>query len=232
MSGKRKIRRPIKVAEIPTISSAFAEITSRARARWHELWGSGKPVIMVGTATCGRAAGALDVLLAFRDEVSNQKLDCPVIEVGCMGHCYAEPLAIISKPGYSPICYAYVNPVIAESLVREFILNDNPCLEFVLAALEENDLIPSFFEFPRASYEKKVILKNCGQIDPTDIDHYIANGGYSALARTLQMNPDEVVGEIKESGLRGRGGAGFPTGQKWEICRNATGKTKVYNMQW
>ena len=181
---------------------------------------------MVGTATCGRAAGALEVLQALRDEAEKRKLDCSIIAVGCMGHCYAEPIVIITKPGYPPICYGHVNPVIAESLIREFVLGDNPCLEFVLGALEENDLIPSFSEFPRARYEKKVILKTCGQIDPTEIDHYIANGGYSTLVKALQMPLDEVINEVKRSGLRGRGGAGFPTGQKWEICRRARGKPK------
>ncbi len=133
---------------------------------------------MVGTATCGQAAGALDVLQALREEIKRQHLDCPVVEVGCMGHCYAEPIVIISKPGYPPICYGYVNPVIAERLIREFILGDDPCLQFILGALAENDLVPSLSDFPRASYEKKIILKNCGRIDPTQIDHYIANGGY------------------------------------------------------
>jgi NADH-quinone oxidoreductase subunit F len=181
---------------------------------------------MVGAATCGRAAGAMEVLQAIKKELKKQKLDCPVIEVGCMGHCYAEPIVTIAKPGYPPICYRQVNPVIAQRLVREFILGDDPCLEFVLGALEENELVPSFSDFPRARFEKKVILKNCGLINPKDIDHYIANGGYSALAKALQMPPEKVIAEVKKSGLRGRGGAGFPTGEKWEICRNALGKPK------
>ncbi len=92
--------------------------------------------------------------------------------------------------------------------------------------MEENDLVPSLSDFPRARYEKKVILKNCGQIDPTQIDHYIASGGYSALVKALQIPPEEIINEVKESGLRGRGGAGFPTGQKWEICRDAPGNPK------
>ncbi|MBL7125190.1 MAG: NADH-quinone oxidoreductase subunit NuoF [Dehalococcoidales bacterium] len=181
---------------------------------------------MVGAATCGRAAGALEVLRAIKDELKKQRLDCPVVEVGCMGHCYAEPIVTISKPGYPPICYGYVNPVIAERLISEFILGDDPCLEFVLGALEENDLVPSFSDFPRAKFEKKVILKNCGHIDPEQVEHYIANGGYAALVKALQMQPEEIIDEVKSSGLRGRGGAGFPTGQKWEICRNAGGRPK------
>ncbi len=144
----------MKVTELPAIVSAFQEIKSRAQSHWQELWKGGKPVILVGTATCGRAAGALEVQQTLRDEVKKQNLDCPVIEVGCMGHCYAEPLVIISKPGYPPICYGRVNPVVAEKLIRDFVLGDDPCFEFVVGALEENDLIPSLSDFPRARYEK------------------------------------------------------------------------------
>ena len=160
-------------AELRTIAEAFKEMKERAESEWQELFDSGKPVIIVGAATCGRAAGALEVLQALRAEVKRQNVECPVIEVGCMGHCYAEPLVIISKPGYPAICYGRVNPVIAERLVKEYILGNDPLLEFVLGALEENDLVPSFADFPRAGYEKKIILKNCGHIDPTEIDHYI-----------------------------------------------------------
>jgi NADH-quinone oxidoreductase subunit F len=181
---------------------------------------------MVGTATCGRAAGAMEVVRAFRDEIKKQNIDCPVIEVGCMGHCYAEPLVIIRKQGYPPICYGYVNPVIAERLVNEFILGNNPCPEFVIGALETNDILPSFQDFPRAKYEQKIILKNCGHIDPTDIEHYIAGGGYAALAKALQKIPQAIIDEVKRSGLRGRGGAGFPAGRKWQACRDAKGTPK------
>jgi NADH-quinone oxidoreductase subunit F len=216
----------MKVGELVDITSAFHEIKNHAESYHRELYDSGKPLIMVGTATCGRAAGALEVLKAIRGELKRQNLAFPVIEVGCLGHCYAEPLVIISKPEYPPICYGWVNPVIAERLIKEFVLGDNPCLEFVLGALEENDLIPSFSDFPRAQYENKVILKNCGQIDPTEIEHYIAIGGYSALVKALQMPPSQIIDEVKRSGLKGRGGAGFPTGQKWEVCHRAVEETK------
>jgi len=216
----------VKATGLQSVASTFREIKSRAESQWRELRDGGKPVIMVGVATCGRAAGALEVLQAIKRELKKQRLDCPVVEVGCMGHCYAEPIVTIIKPGYPPICYRHVNPVIAERLIRQFILGDDPCLEFVLGALEENDLVPSLSDFPRARFEKKVILKNCGHIDPKQIEHYIANGGYSALAKALQVPPEEIIDEVKRSGLRGRGGAGFSTGDKWEICRRASGKPK------
>ncbi|MFW6125543.1 MAG: NADH-ubiquinone oxidoreductase-F iron-sulfur binding region domain-containing protein [Chloroflexota bacterium] len=210
----------------PGVAAAFNEIKERADAVWAELRHSGKPMITVGAATCGLAAGAMDVIQALRDEVSRQNVDCPVIEVGCMGHCYSEPDVTVYKPGYPPICYGNVNPVIAERLVKEVVCGDDLCLEFVLAAKEPNDLLPSFDDFPRSQYERKIILKNCGEIDPEQIDHYIANGGYAGLAKALEMEPEAIIEEMKRSGLRGRGGAGFPTGRKWDICRNNKGRPK------
>ncbi|MBN1693054.1 MAG: SLBB domain-containing protein [Dehalococcoidales bacterium] len=209
----------MKASELPA-AAVFREIKERAESHVRELK-QNKTYIMVGAATCGRAAGALDVLKAFREEIKKHNLDCPVIEVGCMGHCYAEPIVIIGKPGYPAICYGYVNPVIAERLVNEFILGENPCPEFVIGALEANDMLPSFQDFPRAEHEQKIVLKNCGHIDPADIEQYIAAGGYAGLAKILGMAPQNVIDEVKKSGLRGRGGAGFPTGIKWQYCRDA-----------
>jgi len=216
----------VKVTEKSAVISAFQKIKNQALERWQALMDSGRPVILVGTATCGRAAGALEVLQALRNEVKKHNLDCPVLEVGCLGHCYAEPLVIIRKPGYPAISYGRVNPVTAEKLVRDFLLGDDLCLEFVLGALDASDLVPSFSDFPRAQYEKRVILKNCGLIDPEQVDHYLANGGYQALVRALQMKPEEIVEEVKRSGLRGMGGAGFTAGEKWDICRQAPGRPK------
>ncbi|MCL6559612.1 MAG: NADH-quinone oxidoreductase subunit F, partial [Firmicutes bacterium] len=81
-------------------------------------------------------------------------------------------------------------------------------MEFALAALETHDYIPTFVDYPRGQIEKKVILEHCGLIDPENINHYLAAGGYEGLARALSMSPEEVISEVKASGLRGRGGAG------------------------
>jgi NADH-quinone oxidoreductase subunit F len=204
----------------------FHEIQKQAQARWQGIWNDRVPVILVGTATCGRAAGALEVLLAIKDTVEKQNLNCLIYEVGCMGHCYAEPLVILRKPSFPPTCYGRVNPVLAESLINNFMLNDDPCLEFVLGALEENELIPSFSDFPRSNYEKRILLKNCGHINPEEMDHYIANGGYESLSKALQMKPEEIVSEVRRSKLRGLGGAGFPAGEKWDVCFHAEGEPK------
>jgi len=204
----------------------FEEIQKLAQSRWQKIWNSQVPVILVGTATCGRAAGALEVLQAIKDTVRKQNANCLISEVGCMGHCYAEPLIILRKPGFPSICYGHVNPVLAENLINNFILNHDPCLEFVLGALEENDLVPSFSDFPRSKYEKRILLRNCGRINPEDIEHFIASGGYESLSRTVQMKPEKIISEVKRSKLRGLGGAGFPAGEKWEVCRRSDGEPK------
>ncbi len=186
----------------------------------------GKAIVMVGTATCGKAAGAIDVREVFKEEIKNKNLNAEVVEVGCIGHCYAEPLIIISKPGFPSLSYGNVDEGLSRRLVGDFLIGDDPCYEFALAALEPNDEFPTFSDFPRGVYEEKVILEHCGLIDPEDIDQYIAADGYHALVNALGMNPMDVVEMITESSLRGRGGAGFPTGKKWEICRNAVDPVK------
>ena len=179
-----------------------------------------KTVVMVGTATCGKAAGAIEVREALKEEIESKGVDAQVIEVGCMGHCYPEPLIVISKPGFPALCYGDLDEGLAKRLVNDFLIEDDPCFDYALVALEPNEYFPAFTDFPRGVYEKKIILENCGFIDPEDIDHYLAKDGYEGLSKSLEMNPEEVIAIIKDSKLRGRGGAGFPAGTKWEICRS------------
>ena len=215
----------VKKSTIKSTGEGFEHIRKRALAEWDALLNSPKPRISIGTATCGRAAGALETLEAIKAELAERNIDAILNEVGCMGHCYAEPLVIITKPGFPPICYGYVTPGVASRLISDYIIGDDPCYEFTLGALEENDLIPTIFDQPRFQYEKHILLSRCGYIDPEDINQYIANGGYAAMNKALQMKPQDIISELKRSGLRGRGGAGFPTADKWQICRDAPGTT-------
>ncbi len=177
-----------------------------------------KARVLVGAATCGIAAGSLKIKEEFQNLIAKKGLEADVIEVGCMGHCYAEPLAVIDRPGYPPICYGHLDEGLVNRLVEDFLAGDDPSYEYALAALERNDVFPTFEDFPRGVYEQKLILQNCGFIDARDIDSYLAREGYSALAAALQDEPARVLEEVKAANLRGRGGAGFPAGLKWEAC--------------
>ncbi len=206
----------------------FDEIQSQALSEWEALQHSEKIRILVGTATCGRAAGAMDTLEAIHRELSRRGIDAIVTQVGCIGLCYAEPLVDIIKPGRPRICYSGVTPEIVSQLIEDCIINDNPRPDLALGTIGEDgiDGIPRLFELPMLRPQVRVALRNCGHIDPEDIKQYIACDGYGGLAKALEMSPEQVIEEVKKSGLRGRGGAGFPTGRKWEFCRRAPGKEK------
>ena len=208
------------------IQQSFARLRSKALDKWQSLKRGDEPTIRVGTATCGRAAGALEIFKAFQEETQRAGTRAHLLQVGCLGHCYAEPLVMISRPGFPAIAYGRVNPVIASLLVHSFLLAGDPCMELMLGVLEENNSFPTVFELPRFRMENRLLLKRCGLIDPEDIDQSIANAGYEGLCRVLQQEPAEVISLLTHSGLRGRGGAGFPAGRKWEICAGAGGSPK------
>jgi NADH-quinone oxidoreductase subunit F len=203
----------------------FEDIRKKAQAQWEFLKSSIH--VLVGTATCGRAAGALDVIDAFKGDLARRGIDVPIIQVGCIGLCYAEPLVIISKPESLRIVYHNITPDLVPRLVEGYIVGDDPCLELALGTLEIDDRgAPTIPELPRFEHELRLILGHCGTIDPENIHDYVANGGYRALEKALKMQPEDIIAEIRKSQLRGRGGAGFPAGPKWELCRKAEGKIK------
>ncbi|MDH4299255.1 MAG: NADH-quinone oxidoreductase subunit NuoF [Dehalococcoidia bacterium] len=203
----------------------YEEISNKAKSEWEALQSG--VYILIGTATCGRAAGALDVLDALGKELARRELEVPIIKVGCTGLCHADPFVAISKPGSLRVAYANVTPETVSRLVEGYVAGDDPCLELALGTLEvgagEGISVP---ELPRFEREVRLILRHCGYIDPENINHYIANGGYGGLKKALEMSPEKIIKELKKSGLRGRGGAGFPTHRKWEVCRGAGARQK------
>ncbi|TET86458.1 MAG: NADH-quinone oxidoreductase subunit F, partial [Dehalococcoidia bacterium] len=206
----------------------FEEIRSRAIAEWEALEHSTKPRILVGAGTCGLAAGAEAVLAAIETELAQRNIEAIITQVGCIGLCYIEPLVDIIKPGHPRISYGNVTPEIIPRLVEDYLVNGNPCPDLALGTIGDGRIegIPSLFELPVLRPQVRIVLHRCGFIDPESINHYIANGGYSGLVRALGMKPEEIIEEVTKSGLRGRGGAGFPTGQKWDFCRRAPGTEK------
>ena len=187
------------------------------------------PSIHIGMATCGIAAGALETLSEFESSLAEKGIEARIHKVGCLGHCYAEPVVIIDHPGsgFPPILYHEVSPGKAKMLVKMFLEGGDPRFEHVYGATAENELIPSVMEFPRFNREKRIVMEKSGRIDPEDIDDYLAQGGYSALAQALQMHPEDVIKTVQGSGLRGRGGAGFPTGDKWNAARRSQATARV-----
>jgi NADH-quinone oxidoreductase subunit F len=206
----------------------FEEIKKQAVSQWKALQSSPRPRILIGMGTCGIAAGAEDVLTALREELDENGLSADIIQVGCIGLCYAEPLVEIAKPGKPSIFYGNLTPALIKEIVRDYLVGDNPRPDLALGARGEGtiDGISSLFDLPVLKPQKRIVLRNCGNIDPADINHYIANDGYDGLCRSLKMKQQEIIDEIKNSGLRGRGGAGFSTGQKWQFCHDAPGTQK------
>jgi NADH-quinone oxidoreductase subunit F len=199
---------------------AFDKIQNQAKSTWDFLYHGEVPHILVGTASCGRAAGSLKVVEAIRSELAKQNARAVVSEVGCMGLCSLEPLVTILKPGAFTVCYNNVAPQVVPTLIDGYVVGNDPCLDLALGTVEGGDgkaiYIP---ELARFEHEYRLILRNCGYINPENIEHYIANGGYSSLKKALETDAFTLIEEVKKSGLRGRGGAGFPAGEKWELCR-------------
>lgn len=206
----------------------FKEIQNKARIAWESLEKSQKPCFIIGTATCGQAAGAMAVVDAIKAELEKRNIDAEIMQVGCIGMCYIEPMVDIVKPGKPRISYGNVTPDLVPKLIEEYLIKDNPMPELALGTLGEGTIegVSSFWDLPMLKSQVRISLRNCGIIDPEQIDHYIARGGYTGIARALTMEPQKVIDEIKASGLRGRGGAGFSTGMKWQFCHDATGDTK------
>jgi NADH-quinone oxidoreductase subunit F len=198
----------------------YNQLFKESVEEYESLLSGETPVILVGSATCGKSAGALEVSAAFKDELLEQDVVAEVIDVGCIGLCYLEPIVTIIKKGMPAIFYGEVTSKLAKQLVREYIIGNDPMGDYALGTLGEKQIegIPKLYDKPVMKPQIRRILRNCGFIDPNNIKHYIAKKGYSGLYNALQMKNVEVIEKVKLSGLRGRGGAGFPTWMKWQFC--------------
>jgi NADH-quinone oxidoreductase subunit F len=211
----------------PNHEASFRAIQEEARRRRHTFKESSLPKIHIGMATCGIASGALETKRAFEEVLAEQNIPALIHTVGCLGHCYAEPVVIVENTGFPPILYYNVTPGKAGMIVKSFLRDGDPLFEHLLGATEENDMIPQVRDFPRFNREKRVVTEKSGLIDPENIYEYVAEGGYEALAAALQGHPEKILQEVVDSGLRGRGGAGFPTGTKWRLARQASAGRQI-----
>ena len=212
----------------------FATKRQAALREWEELAHSPVPVVYVGSGTCGRAAGALEVLDAARRTLARLAVPARVVEVGCIGPCYLEPLLDVRVPGQPRVSYGNVTPESAERILESYLVRHDPLPGLAAGHFGDGsaaegqtvDGIPRFFDLPMLKPQVRLVLRNCGLIDPESFDHYLARDGYRGLERALALGPEGVIAEVKEAGVRGRGGAGFPTFRKWELCRAAPGSPK------
>lgn len=196
----------------------------------------------IGMASCGIAAGAKEVYDKAREIFDEQNV--LVARTGCLGLCEEEPLVDIQAPGQPRIVYRRVSADIIGELTeahekaeysKKYILGQMRDPRSILEDDIENPLsgvfstngIPTLEEIPFYDKQLKIALRNCGYMDPESIEEYIGRGGYFSLFQALhEMEPEEIIEAIKISGLRGRGGGGFPTGIKWASCRKAHGAKK------
>ncbi len=190
------------------------DLESKARAQLEKQ--AKKTQIKVHLGTCGVSSGANKILDALTSEVERSKLsDIAISKAGCIGLCGREPVITIIKPGQKKIIYVDLDENKVKRIVEEHLAKGKPVAEFALS-----------LDDPLLKLQEIRVMHN-QDLDPMDIEQYIARGGYMALAKALtQMKPDEVIDEIKRAGLRGRGGAGFPTATKWGFVRSAQADEK------
>ncbi|MBM4321801.1 MAG: NADH-quinone oxidoreductase subunit F, partial [Deltaproteobacteria bacterium] len=177
--------------------------------------------VIVGMGTCGISAGALQVKEVLARLIAERKLDAELGITGCIGMCYREPLVEVIGPDGGAVLYQEVTPRRAEEIVVAHLVGGQPRPEWALRRDGEVD---------RDGYlarQVRIALGNCGVLDPERIEDYLARQGYQALRRALEgMTPEQVITTVLDSGLRGRGGAGFPTGLKWRLARQSPGASK------
>jgi NADH:ubiquinone oxidoreductase subunit F (NADH-binding)/(2Fe-2S) ferredoxin/NAD-dependent dihydropyrimidine dehydrogenase PreA subunit len=185
-----------------------------------------RPRISVCCGTGCRVHGSMDVIQAFRQEIDKRNLngDIGVVGTGCHGFCEKGPVVVLKPSG---IFYQRVAVEDAPEIVSESLLNGAVIDRLTYVDPTSGNRIVHEEDVPFYLKQQRLVLDLNGDIDPTNIEDYIAFGGYAALGKALrQMEPEGVIEEVVESGLRGRGGAGFPAGIKWRLCREADGDTK------
>lgn len=173
--------------------------------------------VVVGQGSCGVATGARKTAAELEKQIAARGLDIPVSVTGCVGTCYLEPIVDVYDDNDELTRYVKVQPDKVEKIVEEHLAGGKPVEEDAISEEDKQFIIK----------QQRVVLRNCGVINPENIDDYIAVDGYKAIEKVLkEMKPEQVIEEIKISGLRGRGGAGFPTWFKWNAAKASPGNEK------
>lgn len=192
-----------------------------------------RPVIYVGMATCGRAAGAAATFRAIREYLDENAVNADLVEGGCVGYCAAEPIVDVQLPGRSRVSFSRIRAEMVQNLLDE-VLNNNLPVEHLIGQYASQihqpwEDAPPIHEHPFFRHQQKLLLEHCGILDPVSIEEYIACGGYWAFADTIaRLTPVQVCRLIEESGLAGRGGGGYSAGKKWAIALNTTSDQRYF----
>ena len=175
--------------------------------------------IRIGLGSCGIASGGKKIKEALLNSLKEKGLDVEISSTGCIGMCFYEPLLDVIDDEGEVSTYVNVTPKMANEIVEQHIINGTPIEKYIVSTSKK--------PFQQLDKQVRVVLQNCGIINPEKIEDYLVNDGYKALNKCVnEMTPDQVIDEIKKSGLRGRGGAGFPTWFKWDAARKAKGTEK------
>lgn len=182
--------------------------------------------LLICTGTGCVSNGAFEIKRALEDELKKQKLDeeIQVVTTGCNGFCANGPIVVVQPDG---IFYQLLTEEVIPYLVEEHFLKGRPVPKLMYTPPKEESPIPKMADIGFFKKQRLIALANRGVVDPESIDEYIGRDGYKALAKALTaMTPEGIIDEMLEAGLRGRGGAGFPTGRKWQICSVQPGNEK------
>ncbi len=216
--------------------SQFESLQRHAEEKWKRTYLADEPVILVPMASCAVYSGAAATYLAIDAELKRLGVRAILRKTGCLGADFWEPMVDIALPGKPRISYAHITADKVPDLLESVLIHGDLRPDLAVAVWDREAFdkstysymgIPAALEHPFFAPQKRIVLANAGYIDPEDIDDYIARGGYRALVTALlEMTPEKVIEQVKLSGLRGRGGAGFPTGIKWESARAVKAEPK------
>jgi len=194
------------------------------------LFGDGDLRVNVGMSTCGLAAGAGPVYSEIKNQLALRGVKAKVVNVGCIGACYAEPLVEFIARGQPGVIFSGVTEGGVEEIIERYLSGDVSgafAVRGKTGSLKGEEDVPLLDELDFFKHQIRDAIENCGVIDPESMEEYVLKGGYLGLRRAVtEMTPEEVIETVSEAGLRGRGGAGFPTGLKWRFTRQAPGDKK------
>jgi len=185
--------------------------------------GKDKATIFIGAGTCGLGAGAAKTKAAIEEYLKNNKMEADIVEVGCIGFCAVEPIMDVRLPGknrisFGKVTFDKVNDILG-SVTAGTINSENLLGQFMSYELKPWPGVNDINQHSFFVKQKRLVLKNCGIINPVSFEEYISRGGYAGFIKAVKtLSPEDVISTIEKSGLRGRGGGGFPTGTKWRLA--------------